>query len=299
MKSLTVLLLAVWVAAGGDYRLVSSWSVEGEGPGQLRGAHGITIDGNGDLIITGNKTHRVKRYTPAGGFLAEIGSGPGEGPGQFNGPRDAVCWSGKIYVADGFNCRIQVFDNQGKFLRMFGRKGKAPGELLRPHALAFDLAGRLFIADVDNSRIAVYDEEGNHITSWGKAGTAPGDFHAPHGLGVDPRGDVVVSNYYGPVQKFTPQGKLLAEFGAFTAESGLLSYHSMCLDREGNIYITTRDKQRRSSITKYANNGKLLTQWYLPEPRQLVEDVAVDSIGRVFVTYQTRGDSGVHVFQQP
>lgn len=299
MRLIAALLVASCAFAAEQYALVQSWSVYGEGPGQLRGAHGIAVDRNGDIIITDSKASRVMKFAPDGKFLHEIGAGPGSGPGQFKGPRDAaVSPDGKIYVADGANFRIHVFDGRGKLVRMFGSKGSAPGEFERPHALDFDSSGRLFIADVDNSRIAVYDETGKFATNWGKAGSAPGEFHAPHGLGVDRRGDVIVSNYYGPVQKFTPQGKLLVEFGAFTAENNLRSYHSMCLDREGNIYITTRDKQRRSSITKYDNNGKFVTQWYMPKPRQLVEDVAVDSIGRVFVTYQSRGDSGVYVFEK-
>jgi predicted DNA-binding ArsR family transcriptional regulator len=57
-------------------------------------------------------------------------------------------------------------------------------------------------------------------------------------------------------------------------------------------------KERRSSITKYNKQRQVMTQWYMPQPRQLVEDVAVDSIGRVFVTYQSRHDTGVYVFEK-
>jgi DNA-binding beta-propeller fold protein YncE len=303
MRLIAALLVAACAVAAEQYTLLQSWTVTGEGPGKLRGAHGITVDRNGDVIITDSRASRVMRYAPDGKFLMEIGLGPGSGPGQFQAPRDAAVnpVDGKIYVADGANYRILVFDGGGKLVRTFGVKGSGPGEFLRPHALDFDSVGRLFIADVDNSRIAVYDEKGNFAGHWGKAGSARGEFHAPHGLGVDRRGDVIISNYYGPVQKFTPQGKVLLEFGAFTKENNLLSYHSMCVDREGNIYITTRDKERRSSITKYDNNGKLLVQWPMPEPRHWVEDVAVDSIGRVFVTYQNQKDrreTGVHVFQK-
>ncbi|MCX5757458.1 MAG: NHL repeat-containing protein [Candidatus Hydrogenedentes bacterium] len=297
MKVLTIVLLAAVLLSAEDYKLAMSWGEKGDGPGQLRGAHGIAIDNSGDVIVVDSRSSHVYRYTPDGKFLGEIGLGPGDGNGQFKSPRDAaVRVGGKIYVADGANNRIQVFGPDGKFQHSSGQKGKGPGEFLRAHALGFDPISRLFIADVDNSRIAVYDANDKFVTAWGKAGSAPGEFHAPHGLGVDRRGDVIVSNYYGPVQKFTPQGKLLNEFGAFTAENNLLSYHSMCLDREGNIYITTRDKERRSSITKYDNGGKLVTQWRMPQPRQLIEDVAVDSIGRVFVTYQGREGTGVHVF---
>jgi len=297
MRWIVSLFLVASLAAAEEYKLVMSWGEKGEARGQLTGAHGIAIDKNDNVIVVDSRKSCVYRYTPTGQLLGEIGSGPGSGPGQFKSPRDtAISPDRKIYVLDAANYRVQVFSDDGKYLLSFGSKGSGPGEFLRPHALDFDPIGRLFIADVDNSHIAVYDEKNRFVTAWGKAGSGPGEFHAPHGMGVDRRGDVIVSNYYGPVQKFTPQGKLLLEFGKMTPESNLASYHSMCLDREGNIYITTRDKQRVSYITKYDNGGKFVTRWTMPAARQLVEDVAVDSIGRAFVTYQGRAGTGVHVF---
>ncbi len=47
------------------------------------------------------------------------------GKGQFKSPQDIACdRTGKVYVADTFNHRIQVFTTEGKFLRMFGRRGE-------------------------------------------------------------------------------------------------------------------------------------------------------------------------------
>ena len=45
---------------------------------------------------------------------------PGTGPGQFNLPHTiAIDNNDNIYVGDRTNRRIQVFDTDGKFLRMF------------------------------------------------------------------------------------------------------------------------------------------------------------------------------------
>ncbi len=297
MRTLCLTLFLSLELFSQDYRLSLSWGQRGEQPGQFQGAHGIGVDRAGRIIVTDSRSSHVYRFSPEGKFLAEIGRGPGAGPGQFKEPRDvAVDAGGAIYVADGANCRIQVFGEDGSFLRSFGAKGKGPGEFLRTHALDFDSAGRLFIADVDNSHIAVYDRGGGYVGAWGRAGSALGEFHAPHGLGVNARGEVIVSNYYGPIQKFTPEGKLLLEFGAMTPESRLRSYHSMCLDAEGNIYVTARDVAGQSSIIRFDGQGKQRDRWPMPESDQLVEDVAVDSNGRVFTTFQSRRGTGVHVF---
>ena len=290
--------LATALTGGGqEYQPLMTWGERGNAPGQFRGAHGITVDKGDEVIVIDSRNSHIYRFTAEGKLLNEIGGGPGDKDGQFAMPRDAaVNAAGEVYVADGANNRIQVFSHDGKFLRAFGGKGSGQGQFLRAHALAFDQKGRLFIADVDNSRIAVYDAKDQLLMYWGKAGTAPGEFHAPHGLGIDPQGNVIVSNYYGPLQKFTPEGKLLAEFGAFTPENNLLSYHSMCVDPEGNIFISTRDKQRRSMVTKYSNDGKLLAQWPMANPAHFIEDVAVDSKGRVYATFQGRQGTGVEVF---
>ena len=280
------------------YRLLRTWGDQGDGPGQLRGAHGICLDLKGNVIVVDSPGSRVYRYSPEGRFLGEIGGGPGSQPGRFKAPRDArVDPSGKIFVADGNNCRIQVFSPDGKFVAMFGRKGVGPGELLRPHAIDFDRNNRLYVADVDNSRVTVFAESGKFLFSWGKAGKGPGEFNAPHGIGADPQGDVFVSNYYGPVQKFSPRGEFIIEFAGVKPDSGPVHYHSMATDRQGNVYLTARDRQRRSSIWKYSNKGVYITSWNMPRDEQFVESAAVDSRGFVFVTYQGKAGTGVAVFE--
>lgn len=290
-------ILAAALACGQEYQPSMTWGERGEGPGQFRGAHGITID-HGDVIVVDSRNSHIYRFTRQGKLIHEIGGGPGAVDGKFDMPRDAVVnAAGELYVADGANNRIQVFGPDGKFLRAFGSKGSGPGEFRRAHALDFDSKGRLFIADVDNSHIAVYDSKDHFLTSWGKAGTAPGDFHAPHGLGVDPDGNIVVSNYYGPIQRFTPEGKLLLEFGAHTPESNLLSYHSMCIDKQGSIYVSTREKPRKSMIYKFSKDGKLVAKWPMASPAHFIEDIAVDAEGRVYATFQGREGTGVEVFE--
>jgi len=169
------------------YRLVSKWGEKGTGPGKFVDPHSLCFDREGNLIITDAIGGDVYRYTKEGKYLGEIGSGPGSASGQFKGPRDVkvdAAWN--IFVSDGDNQRIQVFSPSGKFLRAFGRKGAAPGEMLRVHAIWFTPSNRLYAADVDNSRIMVFSDLGKYLFAWGKAGTGPGEFHAPHGLAAMP-----------------------------------------------------------------------------------------------------------------
>src|SRR5947208_2966005 len=77
----------------------------------------------------------------------------GTTPGRFGYPTDVVTdRAGNYYVSEyGENDRIQVFAPDGKtWLREWGGHGYAPGEFLRPRALAIDDQDRLYVADSCN-----------------------------------------------------------------------------------------------------------------------------------------------------
>ena len=66
----------------------------------------------------------------------------------------------ELLFADTFNDRIQVFDNDGSFLRSFGSEGSSEGQFDGPNSVAVDRDGNLVISDCLNNRIQVMDIEG-------------------------------------------------------------------------------------------------------------------------------------------
>ncbi len=69
---------------------------------------------------------------------------------------------GQVYVLDGQDCLIRVFDASGKFSRSFGRKGKGPGEFENPMGLS--LSGQtLSVFDMGNASISRFSLEGRPI----------------------------------------------------------------------------------------------------------------------------------------
>ena len=283
------------------YKLVRSWSDPADSPTYFEKPHGVGFDKDGNILIADQDNSRVMRFTPEGKYLGDIGSGSGSEPGTFTEPRVVITDAGgNIWVSDSKvdEPRIQVFTPEGKFIRWFVHKGILPGQLLRAHGMDFDSQQRLFVVDIDNFCVNVYSHSGEFLYSWGKPGLKTGTFNAPHGLTVDPTDDVFVSNYFGPIQKFDPNGNLLFAFAYADPPDGPIGYHGIAGDRWGNVYVTApaTHQGKKVHILKYNNNGDYITAWSLAEPDQHAMWFAVDNDGTVYCLFIGEKRTGVQVF---
>jgi DNA-binding beta-propeller fold protein YncE len=88
--------------------------------GLFRQPTDVTWDSDGNIYISdGYINSRVAKYSRDGDWLKSWGE-KGTGPGQFRTPHTiAADPNNNIYVGDRANRRVQVFDTEGKFLRMF------------------------------------------------------------------------------------------------------------------------------------------------------------------------------------
>jgi DNA-binding beta-propeller fold protein YncE len=139
------------------------------------------VDGNGNVYIADSGNHRIQKFTSDGTYLTQWGTYGATGwnafefrcevasPGQFNWPEDvAVDASGRIYVADTRNNRIQVFTSDGAYLTQWG--GDCSGEPISgPIAVSVDGDGSVFVADFVNGRISVFGSQSTptKTASWG------------------------------------------------------------------------------------------------------------------------------------
>jgi len=82
----------------------------------------VYVTGNGDIFVGeghGSGRNRVIKFNSRGEYLFEWG-GSGDGPGQFNQPHAlAMDSQGRLFVADRGNNRIQIFDQDGRFIDMW------------------------------------------------------------------------------------------------------------------------------------------------------------------------------------
>jgi len=218
----------------------------------------------------------------------------GSGLAQFQDPRGvALGPEGRVYVADGGNHRVQVFDGVGKFLHQWGAQGSGPGQFQEPWGLAVASNGEVYVADTWNHRVQVFDAEGNFLRGWGnfaqtaQAVGAEGQFWGPRDVAIDAQGNVYVTDTGNKrVQKFSPEGEFLGQWGGVGIERGQMDEPvGIAIGSVGHICIADTWNQR---VQKFSSLFMPLAQWSVEAwfGQSVVNKphIATDPQGRVYVT---------------
>ncbi|MEM7367428.1 MAG: hypothetical protein AAF587_02435 [Bacteroidota bacterium] len=158
----------------------------------------IAFGRNGDIYVAdGYGNHRVVRLDKHGTLIKAWGE-QGKEEGNFDNPHNIVLDPrGRVYVADRYNSRIQVFSRDGEFLAAWTHLGKPWGLALSPEM-------NLYMSDGDNERILKLNLEGKILETYEAGpGTQAGQFRAAHGIAVGPQEEVFVTEVLNwRVQKF-------------------------------------------------------------------------------------------------
>lgn len=174
----------------------------------------VTVDPKGDRLYVvdiggvSSENHRVRVFEAASGkHLFDIGK-RGKGPGEFNLPRDvAVGKDGRIYVVDGGNFRVQVFDHDGKYREAFGVVGKQLGNFARPKEIATDREGNVYVADAAFGNFQIFTADGELLMFVGARSEkdGPAKYMLPAGITVDEDGRIYfVDQWFRKVDIYRP-----------------------------------------------------------------------------------------------
>jgi DNA-binding beta-propeller fold protein YncE len=164
---------------------------------------------NGDFYVAdGYQNTRVVKFNKDGKYLMTWGERGENGKetrlGYFNNVHGIAVdpQTGRVFVNDRGNRRIQVFDANGKPLDSWS-VGAAPADI---HLIYMDGSRMLWAFDRHSSKMIKYDLSGNLQYTFGMWGPIPGGFWGVHGIHVDSAGNLYVAEVdNGGAQKFTPR----------------------------------------------------------------------------------------------
>jgi sugar lactone lactonase YvrE len=123
--------------------------VGGDGPDTFSEPNDVAIAPDGDIFVSDGHTPnmgnaRVVKFTKDGTFIKQWG-GHGSGRGQFEVPHALAFDSqGRLFVGDRANNRIQIFDQDGKFIAEWK-------QFSRPSGIYIDKNDIIYVTDSEST----------------------------------------------------------------------------------------------------------------------------------------------------
>ena len=174
---------------------------------------------------------------------------PDGSPKRYNPTNLAIAPNGDIYVGDGYGSYfVNQYDRSGKYIRTFGGRGSAAGQLNEPHGIWIDTRGSsplVVVADRRNNRLQRFTLDGTHL-----------DFIAGFRLPChfdELKGMVVIPDLHGRVTLIDRDNRVAQHLGDSNAPvwnnplrtqpreafvpGQFICPHGACFDRDGNIFV--------------------------------------------------------------
>jgi streptogramin lyase len=218
--------------------------------------------------------------SPSAGRLAAVWGRRGISEGRFQKPRAmTVDRSGNLYIVD-MTARIQVFRSDGIFVRQWQTPDHTNG---KPTGLSIGNDGNVLVADTHYFRVLTYSPEGKLLKMLGGTkGDKPGQFGLVTDVVQDSHNNYYVSEYgdFDRIQKYSPEGKYLLQWGGHGAEPGQFSRpQNLAVDKNDHIWVADACNHR---IQCFDADGRLLKFWgregsrpgelYYPYDIQIIPD---------------------------
>lgn len=149
---------------------------------------GLAIAPSGNIFVSdGYGGNRVHKFNTRGELMLSWGS-RGEGPGEFALLHNIwVDKNSRVFICDRENNRIQIFDDQGKFLEEWTDL-EMPGDIWISDDIVY------VVEQGSGSGVSIWTLDGTLITRWrGNQGAGKNTVIDGHGICVDSKGSIYVT----------------------------------------------------------------------------------------------------------
>ncbi|HDQ71708.1 MAG TPA: hypothetical protein ENN19_06380, partial [Chloroflexi bacterium] len=233
----------------------------------------VAVDGDGNRFVVEEAGQRLLKLGPNGNALAVVGTPgvTGDDDAHLNGAQGvAVSADGTVYLADTWNHRVQIFDNDLNYQTTLGtgRCESAADAFCGPHNVTLDAGGRLYVADTWNHRVQVFDSSYNLVATLGVTGQTGQDnlhFHTPRGVAVDTEGFIYVAE---ETNKRVQKCVLVGESGSCTTFAGVTGVDGddfahlrapldVAVDADNRVYVN--DSWWNQRVQVFDSSGAYLT----------------------------------------
>ena len=137
-------------------------------------------------------------------------------------------------------------------VQVIGSRGTAPGQFNKPRSVAVDANDNLYVVDM-TARVQKFSADGVFITFWQLPQT---DLGKPKGMCRDARGNlVVVEPHYSRINHFTPDGRLVGQWGKYGTNVGQLAMpRAVAVDSGGRMFVSEYGLAER--VQCFSGNGE-------------------------------------------
>jgi DNA-binding beta-propeller fold protein YncE len=222
------------------------------------------------------KTHNIK-------FIRDI---TGAAAGPLSLPSDVAVNKQHVYIVDGGNHRVVVFDHEGKYLFAIGGKGESAGQFHSPVGIDVGEDGRIYVADKDNHRIQIFSKDGKYLNSFQIK--SKGTLVRPIDVAVGPEGKeiYVTGNNNHKVMVLSEDGQLKREWGGSGQNSGEFRYPgTIAFLQDARLAVVDILNTRIQIFEQSGEFSIEVGEWgVLPGQLFRPKGVAVDSKGYLYVS---------------
>jgi DNA-binding beta-propeller fold protein YncE len=204
---------------------------------------------------------------------------------EFNQPTEvAVENNGRIFILDGANNQVKIFNPKWEFVLAIGRAGEANGEFRNPVGMDFDEQGHVYVADTGNQRIQIFNGTGKYLrkidlTRWKARPVEVKVLKSTNRIYVsDAKNHQILC--------FNSDGSFNFSWGSSGEQLGELRFPGiMAVDQSGDIYVADILNGRVQTFNPMGKDSRQIGELgVLPGQLFRPKGIAIDNRSRIYVS---------------